>query len=274
MTLPWQAAKNPEKPVIWTILLESAVFGVLEAVMSLAFFYTTGFVTHGADPYPTTTAQQPYKAAATAPGYKMGTPATYPRQRYILEMMSDGNDSNPHTWHNYKYMTGGDASKFPYDKCMAFIGGCGSAWNAANNGKGYSSMPKSYPDNIQECFTSPNAQWCGLRPPGMPWAGDATCPCTEIMTCALFIQIFVSAELLIFPMRSLGWFWTSMAAPLLYVTVIGSCILFTILAALGAPEVIFRETLGWHNAAWAWLWAIIGLFIMDCAKKASRNAHI
>lgn len=108
---------------------------------------------------------------------------------------------------------------------------------------------------------------CGLRPPGMPWAGTPQCPCTEIMTCALFLQVFLSAELLIFPMRSLGWFWTSMAAPSLYVSVLGSCILFTILAAIGAPTFLFKQALGWHNAAWAWIWAIVGMFIMDVAKK-------
>lgn len=267
-----KAAKNPEKPVIWTILLESAVFGVLEAIMSLAFFYATGYTTVGSDKYKPTTTQTPFLANAAGATQNF-VPQAAPRQRNILEMMSDGNNNSPFEWSNYKYMTGGSDHKAIYDYCMALIGGCVqssttdlSAFKAMKHDGKY--VLPGVADVDKTCFNYDNAVFCDLRPPGMPWAGDATCPCTEIMTCALFIQIFVSAELLIFPMRSLGWFWTSMAAPLLYVTVIGACVLFTILAAFGAPEAIFRETLGWHNAAWSWLWAIIGLFIMDCAKKA------
>jgi len=86
------------------------------------------------------------------------------------------------------------------------------------------------------------------------------------MTAALFLQLFVSAELLIFPMRTGKFFFMSMAAPWLYVAVLGSCLLFTILSALGEPTFLFKQPLGWTNVGLAWLWSIGGLIIMDIFK--------
>jgi len=138
-----------------------------------------------------------------------------------------------------------------------------------NNYKDWSSY-KNNPDNqdaINACIAANNtATDCGLVSPGTPWAGTPDCPCTEIMTATLFIQIFVSAEILIFPMRTLGLFFRSVATPWLYVSVLGACIVFTVLVAEGVPSFLFVQKIGWANAGYAWALAVIGMIILDLVK--------
>lgn len=70
-------------------------------------------------------------------------------------------------------------------------------------------------------------------------------------------------------MRSLGFWFKSVATPWLYVTVFGSCIIFTILVAEGVPTFLFPQKIGWWNAALAWIWSIIGMFVIDIIKQVA-----
>merc|ERR1711871_977374 len=67
-------------------------------------------------------------------------------------------------------------------------------------------------------------------------------------------------------MRTLSWMWTSMASPWLYVSTLGVCIFFTILAALGQPQAIFGAPIGWGNAGYVWAYCVGCLIVIDLVK--------
>lgn len=117
-------------------------------------------------------------------------------------------------------------------------------------------------------------QYAGLKHPGQIHYGTAESVCTEISTTAMFVQILVSSELMIFPVRSLSWMWFNRASTALYVLVIGAAVLFSVLAALGIPHNlgetlgdIFSNQLGWQNTGWAWIWSIGTTLLLDFIKK-------
>jgi H+-transporting ATPase len=117
------------------------------------------------------------------------------------------------------------------------------------------------------------ANAAGLAQPGQPQYGSVHSVCTEITTNAMFLQVFIAGELLIFPMRTISWMWTTIAAKWLYISVFVTLLLFTILSAEGLPNRItglsdiFSQKLGWVNAGICWLWSLIGVFVMDVTKK-------
>lgn len=123
-----------------------------------------------------------------------------------------------------------------------------------------------------DCMMLCCANYAGMYSPSAPHYGMVSSVCTEITTNALFLQIFISAELLIFPMRTVGWMWTTMANKWLYISIGLTLLVFTILSAVGTPkqipglEIIFAQKLGWVNAGWAWLWSLVGLFVVDIVK--------
>ena len=65
-----------------------------------------------------------------------------------------------------------------------------------------------------------------------------------------------------------------MCSTSLYVAVIGTCVVFSILAAEGVPKNlgvlgdVFAQELGWRNTVYVWLWSLGATLIMDLVKYA------
>lgn len=116
-------------------------------------------------------------------------------------------------------------------------------------------------------------QYAGLKHPGQIHYGSVESVCTEISTTAMFVQILVSSELMIFPVRALSWMWFNVASTWLYVLVFGASILFSCLAAIGKPSNlgvfgdIFSNQLGWTNTGVAWIWGLGTTLLLDAIKK-------
>jgi len=122
----------------------------------------------------------------------------------------------------------------------------------------------------QECCV----QYAGLYHAGQPHYGEAVSVCTEISTVSMFVQLLVASEFMIFPVRSLGWMWFSRASTSLYIAVILSAIVFSILAAEGVPKSlgplgdVFPQKLGWANTGMCWGWSVGATLIIDGVKFA------
>eukprot|EP00658_Telonema_sp_P-2_P006851 TRINITY_DN12581_c0_g3_i1.p1 TRINITY_DN12581_c0_g3~~TRINITY_DN12581_c0_g3_i1.p1 ORF type:complete len:349 (-),score=99.96 TRINITY_DN12581_c0_g3_i1:350-1351(-) len=123
---------------------------------------------------------------------------------------------------------------------------------------------------FQECCV----EAAGLKHPGQPHFGDVDSVCTEITTVSVFVQILVASEFMIFPVRALGWCWTNRASTSLYISIVASVCIFSILAALGVPKDfgplgdVFSQALGWRNTGFAWCWGLGVTLLLDCIKIA------
>jgi H+-transporting ATPase len=120
----------------------------------------------------------------------------------------------------------------------------------------------------QECCV----EYSGLKHPGQPHYGTVDSVCTEIATSSVFVQILVASELMIFPVRALGWMWTNQASTSLYISIVLSIIVFSILPALGVPKDfgplgdIFAQKLGFKNTAIAWAFSFGATLLIDIVK--------
>merc|ERR1712086_1123075 len=91
------------------------------------------------------------------------------------------------------------------------------------------------------------------------------------------IQILVASEFMIFPVRALGWMFMNRASTSLYVAVIGTCVVFSILAAEGVPKNlgplgdVFAQELGSRNTGYVWLWSLGATLIMDLMIRSSTG---
>jgi hypothetical protein len=123
----------------------------------------------------------------------------------------------------------------------------------------------------QECCVE-NAT---LKHPGEPHFGSVDSVCTELTTTSMFVELLVSSEFMIFPVRALGFMWGNRASTALYIGVIGTTAFFSIIAALGVPHnlgsalgTIFSQSLGWANTGIAWAWACGVTVVLDFIKYA------
>jgi H+-transporting ATPase len=273
-----KASKIPENPVVSKILTQAAMFGLAQAAISVGWFYIAN---EGSD-------------------WK------------FLNAVEDSHHIQPIVWNNYQFSHGGtDGPKAKeYDSCMAVmcpdysckVDDDGSlqdvkclyqnvskeatfenplCYNTTEGvplgihlqaycpaGQGvYNASTQKLPV-WQECCV----QYATLKHPGQPHYGDTGSVCTEITTISVFVQILVASELMIFPVRALGWMITSRASTSLYISVGLTIVTFCILAALGVPKDfgplgdIFSQKLGWVNTGYAFAWSIGATLIMDCLK--------
>merc|ERR1711924_510498 len=116
-------------------------------------------------------------------------------------------------------------------------------------------------------------QYAGLQHPGKPYTGSPEDACTEITTINMFIQILISSELMIFPVRALGWIWTSSKpANSVLIPVISTCVILSILAAVGEPSnagplgPIFVQAAWWTNWIICIAWGVAATLLLDIIK--------
>jgi len=310
-----RAAKNPDRPIVWKMLLMAVIFGVLEAGMTLVFFYlggnfnategsSTGVCGMGAD----------------GTGLRTGWFTDYANDQSLYE---DNDDFTDYTqWTNYKWQpmqqdainlavtqycpnngpnTWGGANTCPgrgsfwsntTTECLVYGENCVfcPSWKTTdrpticppvNNPLCVPVMGNSRGPSVLDCsfYTTSNStttlapmnKWevaahSGLVSPTTAWAGDPDCPCSELMNTMIFLQLLVSAEFLIFPMRTLSWMWSSMASPWLYASTLFVNILFSILAATGEPSAVFKAPIGWGNMGYVWAFSAVGLILIDIVK--------
>merc|ERR1711968_44627 len=117
-------------------------------------------------------------------------------------------------------------------------------------------------------------------------AGNPSLPCTSVFnkktmhpqltpthctTCdagtqvAIFLQMFLSAEFLIFSMRTTGPFCLDMPTPMLLVSVIGACIIASIWAGVGIPPM--QSSMPFVDIVYTWLYTLAVLILIDVAKR-------
>jgi len=122
----------------------------------------------------------------------------------------------------------------------------------------------------QECCI----QYADLQHPGKANFGSPDNYCTEITTVHMFIQLLISSELMIFPVRTLSWMWTSKPAWSVTIPVCVTCIVLSTLAAAGIPSnagplgIIFAQAAGWSNLGICVAWGVCATFCLDAIKYA------
>jgi hypothetical protein len=317
-----RAAKNPEKVVIWKILVQALVYGLLAALFSLVWFYFPGYVSDGNNRqtyiyysdngpcYNSSLSWTPNQGKAftdlvnagrcqslagdtkcacktntyhACPSSSAFPSKLYPQQtdmdvhritKGLFEKQDawtgtagDYSSTNSFTeWYNSGYVN-------PSQKSSCFDGASTADcnWqkaalsNAFNTTTGDRNMPDGEIAEVASSF--------GLMNAGIPWAGDAACPCTDMMANILFLQIYLSSEFLIFPCRTLGWFFMSAAARNLYISVFSFNILITLCIVFGLfNSVIFNQGIGWANAGYTWAYVIVEIFLLDIVKLAVVKA--
>lgn len=116
-------------------------------------------------------------------------------------------------------------------------------------------------------------EYASLQHPGIPYPGSHEDVCTEITTINMFIQILVASEFMIFPVRALGWIWTSSKpANAVMFPVFGTVAVLSILAAIGYPEnagplgPIFVQASGWTNWIITIAWSLLATLLLDVIK--------
>lgn len=134
--------------------------------------------------------------------------------------------------------------------------------------KGTYDQKLNYPQ-WQECCV----EYASLQHPGVPYPGSHEDACTEITTINMFIQILVASEFMIFPVRALGWIWTSSKpANAVMFPVFGTVAVLSILAAIGYPEnagplgPIFVQASGWTNWIITIAWSLLATLLLDVIK--------
>jgi len=309
-----RAARNPDRPIVWAMLLQATIYGVLEAIFTLIFFYLGGYWQndHKSTFLDGNTCGRGFDGDGLRQGwFNPHNDLTYntdyehwssylwqPNRKDNLKncvkaycntapcvnvpfVVFNSNSSNPGCDGTF-YVEGQKYGPglFPAQYCPAGPGLCTAnefvslAYPATsfayNNGTyctdtattaKYPQLDLAVANDIKHYATR-----CGMVSPTTPWAGSANCPCSESMRSLVFLQLLISAEILIYPMRTLSWMWTSMASPWLYVSTLGVCIFFTILAAFGQPQAIFGAAIGWGNAGFVWAYCIGCLIIIDLTK--------
>lgn len=127
--------------------------------------------------------------------------------------------------------------------------------------------PSALPD-WQECCV----QYADLKHPGSSDYGSPDSYCTEITTVHMFIQLLISSELMIFPVRALSWMWSSKPAWSVTIPVFATCIVLGCLAAAGIPQsagplgIIFAQKSGWSNFGVCVAWGVAATFALDVIK--------
>jgi len=276
-----KASIVPDNPVVWKILAQASTFGLLQAAISIAWFYIAN-------------------------------------QSDFLDTVKDSHHVEPITWFSYLQSQGGTDGTMAkqYRQCVAqlcpalschhkdtgalSVAECSCKDGGVNGWGGLQphatedqpccsnldaflrmsvdgntivcpSMGKySHPQlpEWQECCV----EYAGLKHPGQPHYGSTDSVCTEISTVSVFVQILIASEFMIFPVRALSWMWTNRASTALYVSVFLTCFIFSIFAALGVPRDfgplgdVFSQTLGWRNMGLAWAWSCGATLIIDIVK--------
>jgi H+-transporting ATPase len=122
----------------------------------------------------------------------------------------------------------------------------------------------------QECCV----KYADLQHPGTVNFGSPDNYCTEVTTVHMFIQLLISSELMIFPVRTLSWMFSTRPAWSVTLPVIGTCAILSILAALGVPEdlgplgIIIAQATGWKNWAICIAWGVLATGLLDGIKYA------
>ena len=125
----------------------------------------------------------------------------------------------------------------------------------------------------QECCV----QYADLQHPGKANIGSPDNYCTEITTTYMFIQLLISSELMIFPVRARSWMWTSKQSSAVTIPVFVTCIVLSVLAAAGVPSnagplgLIFAQGAGWSNLGICVAWGVCATFCLDVFKYAWAN---
>lgn len=260
-----RASKVPDQPNVWRILLQAFLLGSLQAMISVGWFYVGSYSDDGND---------------------------------LMQTVKDSSHVQPELWNSYLYSKGGTGGKKPkmYHECLTDICPTFKCDTSSNGALLEVSCAGACADNytlsnatitqycaedsgISEYQTLPAWQECcvtyaNLVHPGQPHAGTANSACSEITTASVFVQILVASEFMIFPVRALGWMFMNRASTSLYVAVIGTCVVFSILAAEGVPENlgalgdVFAQKLGWRNTGIVWVWSFCATLLMDLVKYA------
>jgi H+-transporting ATPase len=85
----------------------------------------------------------------------------------------------------------------------------------------------------------------------------------DMIRTFLFLKLIVAGHSTIYVTRSEGWFWQHpLPSPLLFGATFGTEILGTLIAVYG----IFITPIGWTNALWIWLYALVWFFFNDAIK--------
>jgi H+-transporting ATPase len=242
-----KAAKLPDQPVVWKILLQAFIFGIYQALLTVGFFYIAS--------------------------------------SSFLYKVDDTYHIDPKNWFSYRYSQGGTDGTMAkaYDSCIDQFdilqyGPIGSKNPPLNQTFGDSYCPINR--GVYEHAKLPFYQECcvenaTLKHPGEPHFGSVDSVCTELTTTSMFVELLVSSEFMIFPVRALGFMWGNRASTALYIGVIGTTAFFSIIAALGVPHnlgsalgTIFSQSLGWANTGIAWAWACGVTVVLDFIKYA------
>jgi len=289
-----KASKAPDNPVVSKILMQAALFGFFQAMMSVIFFYIAN-------------------ASKAGDTDRSG----------FFSIMKDSAREEPVLWNSYKFSYNGigdDSDPYPqtgigtmvnsYQTCMKKL--CPAYHCTATKDGGRDKVDSSSCNQANKCTDAdvmanntevvisgfcgvratnltaaqynsnsdlPNWQECcvqsaGLVHPGVAHSGNEDSVCTEITNVAMFVEMLISSELMIFPVRALGWMWTNRASTSLYISIVGSCILFCCLAAAGVPEDlgplgdVFSQKLGWKNMLICAAWGVGATFMLDVIKYA------
>jgi len=78
----------------------------------------------------------------------------------------------------------------------------------------------------------------------------------------MYLMLSVAGHLTIFLTRARGPFWSIRPAPILWVAVLGTQILATLIAVYG----LFMTPLGWNWALFVWAYALAWFLVSDRVK--------
>ncbi len=90
----------------------------------------------------------------------------------------------------------------------------------------------------------------------------------DMIRTFLFLKLIVAGHSTIYVTRSEGWFWQHpLPSPLLFGATFGTEILGTLIAVYG----VFITPIGWTNALWIWLYALVWFFFNDAVKVTAMR---
>jgi len=309
-----KASKLPDRPNVWKILAQAACFGTFQLIMSLVFFYVfnsehAGILQNVKDSahvepvtwfnyqlsrkgfgdaakvYPQDSASDRVNnyqicMQTICPTYQCGNT----KDMTTGGLIKDSNcDSTPKctdatVWDakcQSLYIHGEDQTCAASQKTPHFGADHTTQISKADILKKGGLCPKALYtptslDDWQECCV----QYADLQHPGKVNFGTPDNYCTEITTIHMFIQLLISSELMIFPVRALSWMWTSKPAWSVTIPVFATCFVLSCLAAAGIPSNagplgdIFAQAAGWRNWAICIAWGVAATFCLDGIKYA------
>jgi H+-transporting ATPase len=90
----------------------------------------------------------------------------------------------------------------------------------------------------------------------------------ELIQSLLFLKLIVAGHSTLYLTRTDGWFWQNpWPSPLLLIATFGTEIIATLIAVYG----VFITPIGWENALYIWLYALVWFLINDVIKVKTQS---